>query len=161
MISIGGSRGRAGRTPPYGTQFFHFRQKAPVSEVHAPLRQILDPPLVSQMISLMLVLRRHKLYKFQKMAEHRYCPNTGELTMFCFIDAKLTAHLRQTLMKETRSMSPTSGGSTSVQLMTLQVFPKPACHFVETSLRCLLSPGDICQFTAVHPFLETCRIIII
>ena len=37
---IGGSRGRAGRTPPYRTQFFrfhiHFCQKVPVSEVHAP-----------------------------------------------------------------------------------------------------------------------------
>ena len=39
-LDIGGSRGRAGRTPPYGTQFFHFRihfcQKVPVSGVHAP-----------------------------------------------------------------------------------------------------------------------------
>ena len=39
-VLIGGSRGRAGRMPPYGTQFFHFCthfcQKVPVSEVHAP-----------------------------------------------------------------------------------------------------------------------------
>ena len=36
----GGSRGRARRTPPYGTKFFrfhiHFCRKAPMSEVHAP-----------------------------------------------------------------------------------------------------------------------------
>ena len=59
---IGGSRGRARRTPPpYGTQFFrfciHFHQKVPMSEVHAPpngctppLREILDPPLFVQSI---------------------------------------------------------------------------------------------------------------
>ena len=56
IFCIGGSRGRAGRTPPYGTQFFcfhiHFCRKVPMSEVHAPpngstppLREILDPPL--------------------------------------------------------------------------------------------------------------------
>ena len=57
ISSIGGSRGRARRTPPYGTKFFHFhihfQQKVPMSEVHAPrrvhslLREILDPPLPS------------------------------------------------------------------------------------------------------------------
>ena len=51
-LSIGGSRGGACRVhaTPYGTQFFHFRihfhRKAPASEVH-PLREILDPPLLS------------------------------------------------------------------------------------------------------------------
>ena len=40
MVYIGGSRGRARCTSPYGTQFFHFRihfhQKVPISEVHTP-----------------------------------------------------------------------------------------------------------------------------
>ena len=39
-LCIGGSRGRARRTPPYGTQFFrfriHFHRKVPMSVVHAP-----------------------------------------------------------------------------------------------------------------------------
>ena len=39
--NIGGSGGRARRTPPFGTQFFrfciHFHRKVPTSEVHAPL----------------------------------------------------------------------------------------------------------------------------
>ena len=57
-ICIGGSTNKIFRcTPPYGTQFFrfhiHFHQKAPMLEVHAPpkwvhapLREILDPPLI-------------------------------------------------------------------------------------------------------------------
>ena len=49
---IGGSRGCAGHTSPYRTQFFrfhiHFCQRVPASGVHAPhpLREILNPPLL-------------------------------------------------------------------------------------------------------------------
>ena len=46
--SIGGSRGRAGCTPPYGTKFFHFRihfcQKVPTLEVQAPPNGSTTPP---------------------------------------------------------------------------------------------------------------------
>ena len=53
---IGGSRGRARRAPPYGSRFFRFDMQnfrnvaasgvhGPPYEVHAPLREILDPPL--------------------------------------------------------------------------------------------------------------------
>ena len=39
----------SGAHHPYGTQFFrfhiHFHRKAPASGVHAPLQEILDPPL--------------------------------------------------------------------------------------------------------------------
>ena len=54
-LSLAELGGHARHTPPYGTQFFHFciyfHQKAPASEVHAPqwvhapLQEILDPPL--------------------------------------------------------------------------------------------------------------------
>ena len=41
QLALADLGGCAGRMPPYGTQFFRFRihfcQKAPVSEVHAPL----------------------------------------------------------------------------------------------------------------------------
>ena len=47
-LSIGGSRGRAGHTPPYGTQFFHFHihfcQKVPTLEVHTPPNGSTPPP---------------------------------------------------------------------------------------------------------------------
>ena len=55
--SIGGSRGGApGARPPYGSRFFHFDMQnfrniaasgvhSPPYKVHAPLREILDPPL--------------------------------------------------------------------------------------------------------------------
>ena len=40
--------GRAGRTPPYGTKFFHFHihfhQKVPTSEVHTPPTGARPPP---------------------------------------------------------------------------------------------------------------------
>ena len=53
---IGGSRGRTRRAPPLRSQFFHFDIQnfrnvtasgvhTPSYEVHAPLREILDPPL--------------------------------------------------------------------------------------------------------------------
>ena len=47
-LSIGGSRGACRAHAPHGTQFFHFcihfRQKAPVSEVHTPQRAHAPPP---------------------------------------------------------------------------------------------------------------------
>ena len=41
VLGIGGSMGRAGCTPPYGTQFFHFHtlfrlEKCPHQGIHAP-----------------------------------------------------------------------------------------------------------------------------
>ena len=60
MLScIGGSRGCAWCMPPYRTQFFHFWQKAPISEVHIPLNgsmpplwEILDLPLTCMCVVL-------------------------------------------------------------------------------------------------------------
>ena len=53
---IGGSRGCTQHVPPYGSRFFHFDMQnfqnvaasgvhGPPYEVHAPLWEILDPPL--------------------------------------------------------------------------------------------------------------------
>ena len=85
-MGIGGSRGgRARRTPPYGTQFFcfciHFPQKVPTSEVHtpqrvhAPLQEILDPPLMGFIIigrkSQKCVFFRRKLLYLQKLESER------------------------------------------------------------------------------------------
>ena len=68
-LDIGGSRGggRARRTPPMGPNSFVFtyiftkkcprwRSTPPPQRVHAPLREILDPPLLDNVISATVVI---------------------------------------------------------------------------------------------------------
>ena len=82
LLALADLGGVPGARPHYGTKFFHFHthfcQKAPTSEVHAPLnrstpplQEILDPPLSSLLKMCCLV-----------QVEHLYCSVAGgELTV--------------------------------------------------------------------------------